>query len=100
MGGDSCPYRGTGLDSNMEGKHVLLGVVCAALAMASTAIEGRNDHISGKNPAMCAPEGDLDCESPCNSGNRTWEAKTAKSIKYPLIGQPYKKAHEQCKDSD
>ena len=39
----------------MEGKHVLLGVVCAALAMASTA---SNDHISAKNPAMCAPEGD------------------------------------------
>jgi len=87
-----------GPDSNMEGKHVLLGVVCAALAMASTASKGSNDHISAKNPAMCAPEGDLDCESPCNNFNRTEGAKTR--AKYPLRGQPYKKAHEQCKDSD
>merc|ERR1711865_183637 len=80
--------------TNMGGKHVLLGVVCAALAMASTAGEAQ------KNPAMCAPEGDLDCESPCK-GNRNSAVGTAvpTMVKYPLIGQPYKKAHKQCKDS-
>jgi len=85
---------GAELDSNMGGKHVLLGVVCAALAMASTAGEAQ------KNPAMCAPEGDLDCESPCK-GNRNSAVGTAvpTMVKYPLIGQPYKKAHKQCKDS-
>merc|ERR1712166_904487 len=93
---------GAELDSNMEGKLVLLGVVCAALAMASTA---SNDHISAKNPAMCAPEGDLDCESPCRSGNRDSASVNGRNgqwsiVKYPKIGQPYKKAHEQCKDSD
>merc|ERR1712166_939691 len=93
---------GAELDSNMEGKLVLLGVVCAALAMASTA---SNDHISAKNPAMCAPEGDLDCESPCRSGNRDSASVNGRNgqwsiVKYPKIGQPCKKAHEQCKDSD
>merc|ERR1711865_819812 len=81
--------------SNMGGKHVLLGVVCAALAMASTAGEAQ------KNPAMCAPEGDLDCESPCKGDNRDSKHTEAHPIiKYPKIGQPYKKAHTQCKDSD
>ena len=42
--------------------------------------------------------GDLDCESPCNSGNRN--SAVGAIVKYPLTGQPYKKAHEQCKDSD
>merc|ERR1711935_1075868 len=87
---------GAELDSNMGGKHVLLGVVCAALAMASTAGEGP------KNSAMCAPEGDLDCESPCNNFNRVSGGNTAvpSMVKYPKIGQPYKKAHKKCKDSD
>ena len=46
--------------------------------------------------------GDLDCESPCNSGNRDSAVVNGQwsIVKYPKIGQPYKKAHEQCKDSD